>query len=79
MQRESSLLFSCEGEFRIALESLQRNQALFRAEVEFSVLLTCGRKLGFPLELWWDLGIPLEGQEESQDSSRVEVGKSCFL
>ena len=51
LQRESSLLLSCEGELRIALESLQGTQALSLVEVELSVLLTCGRKLGFPLEL----------------------------
>ena len=33
----------------------------------------------FLLSLDGDLGLPLEWQQGSQDSSGVEVGKSCFL
>ena len=53
----------------IPLESLQGNQVLSRVEREFSVLLTCGKILG----------VPLNFQLVRQASSLGARGKSGFL
>ena len=57
------LISSWDGKIGLALKSWQGNQSLSQVEWELRVLLSCGRKLKVPLE-----------EQESQDSSRVEVG-----
>ena len=68
--RLSSLHASCEGPLQILLQLLLGPRSSSGVGVGTSVFLSSGDM---------DLGVPLEFQQGSQASSRVETCKSAFL
>ena len=77
MKGNLGFLLSCDGELRFQLQGIQASSIM---EARKSGLFSSSsRKLVFLSSCHGDLGVPLELQQSSQASYRVEVGNSGFL